>query len=242
MALAERRLESEWLDVLPAGDPRALRSRRDLRLVNVLMGHHGILWRNLRDMMGPDVPRRIVELGAGDGTLLLSAARKLAGAWPDTVVELVDRQDLVRPDTRAAFGQLGWRVECVSADLLSWAKQNQGGRADIMFANLVLHHFEPAALRELFSMIAGSTHRFIAIEPRRSWPALGGGRALGLLGCNDVTRHDAVVSVRAGFTGAELSRLWPEGDGWVLMERPAGLFSHLFLARRPATGIHEGQR
>jgi hypothetical protein len=54
---------------------------------------------------------------------------------------------------------------------------------------------------------------------------------LGAIGCNDVTRHDAVASVRAGFRDGQLSALWPAGP-WKLTERGAGLFSHLFVARR----------
>jgi hypothetical protein len=53
-----------------------------------------------------------------------------------------------------------------------------------------------------------------------------------MLGCNDVTRHDAVLSVRAGFTGSELSKLWPGGQEWEIEERPAGVFSHGFAALR----------
>jgi hypothetical protein len=55
---------------------------------------------------------------------------------------------------------------------------------------------------------------------------------LGLIGANGVTRHDAAVSVRAGFKGGELSALWPANPRWRLRERRAGLFSHLFLAQR----------
>jgi hypothetical protein len=46
-----------------------------------------------------------------------------------------------------------------------------------------------------------------------------------------VTRYDAPVSVRAGFRGQELSRLWPQ-SGWTLREQPARLFTHAFAARR----------
>jgi hypothetical protein len=52
------------------------------------------------------------------------------------------------------------------------------------------------------------------------------------IGCNDVSRHDAVASVRAGFSGRELSRLWPERDGWTLHEAPAWPFTHAFAALR----------
>ncbi|HEX3890808.1 MAG TPA: FAD-dependent monooxygenase, partial [Verrucomicrobiae bacterium] len=50
--------------------------------------------------------------------------------------------------------------------------------------------------------------------------------------CNNVTRHDAIVSVRAGFSGEELSALWPDKKNWRLTERHSGLFSHLFVAQK----------
>jgi hypothetical protein len=60
-----------------------------------------------------------------------------------------------------------------------------------------------------------------------------GSYLIGLIGANAVTREDAVLSVRAGFAGNELSALWPvEHGGWNLREYAAGLFSHCFLATR----------
>lgn len=228
--LARRQLEAEWLDVLPASEPRAQRARRDLRLVNFLMGHRSILRRHVLEALPSESPHHIIELGAGDGTLMLALAGDLAADWPGVTVEFIDQQDLVLAETRAAFGRLGWKVECVNEDLVAWARRSYVERADLMLANLVLHHFSDASLRELFAGIARRANLFIAVEPRRSRLALAGGRALGLVGCNDVTRHDAVASVRAGFAGADLSRLWPEDKNWRLSECPAGLFSHLFQA------------
>ncbi len=129
-----------------------------------------------------------------------------------------------------AFTALGWRVECVTADILTWFHQRRD--ADLVMANLVLHHFDECALRDLLAGIAGAARVFIATEPRRSAAALAGSRALVLIGCNEVSRHDAVASVRAGFTDRELSALWPADDVWRLSERGAGLFTHLFIARR----------
>lgn len=52
---------------------------------------------------------------------------------------------------------------------------------------------------------------------------------------NAVTRADAVLSVRAGFRGAELQALWPAATArWSLAETRAGLFSHCFVASRLA--------
>jgi hypothetical protein len=104
-------------------------------------------------------------------------------------------------------------------------------RNDAVIANLFLHHFEDARLAELLRGIARIARVFIAVEPRRSRWALACSRQLWAIGCNRVTRHDAPVSVRAGFAGNELSRLWPTDGRWSLEERAAGCFSHLFIAR-----------
>jgi hypothetical protein len=48
------------------------------------------------------------------------------------------------------------------------------------------------------------------------------------IGANDVTLHDAAASVRAGFKGAELSRLWPTGYTDQIDERGIGPFTHVF--------------
>jgi len=101
-----------------------------------------------------------------------------------------------------------------------------------MLANLFLHHFAKAPLSELLRLAAARTNLFIACEPRRSSLARTASRWLGLVGCNAVTRHDAVVSVCAGFVGQEISGCWPAETQWALSENPAGLFSHCFVAQR----------
>jgi hypothetical protein len=98
--------------------------------------------------------------------------------------------------------------------------------------NLFLHHFQNDRLIKLFRVISERARGFVAVEPRRgAWP-LFCSRLLWAIGCNSVTRHDAEVSVRAGFSGHELSGLWPETKNWQLSEQSAGPFSHLFVARR----------
>lgn len=225
--MIDRRLEPEWLDELPGDDPRAVRSRRDLRLVNRIMGHAGIIEAALRAVAVNATPR-IAELGAGDGTLLVRVAAKMK--WPGGAdIVLVDRQPVVSADTGERYRKLGCRVAIDGADVFEWLQEG-GVRFDAMVANLFLHHFEGEQLALLLRLAAARTDAFIACEPRRARMPLAGSHMLGLIGCNDVTRHDAVLSVRAGFTGRELSDAWP-GDGWTLEEGKAGLFSHLFVAR-----------
>ena len=100
-----------------------------------------------------------------------------------------------------------------------------------IIANLFLHHFEDDTLARLFALAASRTTLLVACEPRRARLPLAGSHLLGVIGCNDVTRHDAVLSVRSGFIARELSALWPLDRGWSLEERRAGPFSHLFVAR-----------
>ena len=73
-----RALEPEWLDTLPPDDPRAVRSRADLRRVNALMGNARIVADLLRG--APRPLRRVAELGAGDGTFALRVVRALGPA------------------------------------------------------------------------------------------------------------------------------------------------------------------
>jgi hypothetical protein len=231
MPMRQRVVEPEWLDQLPADDPRAVRSRRDLRIVNRIMGHARMIRQALRQHSRPG-RQRIVEIGSGDGTLLL---RALHSGGPCEVV-LVDREPAVDANTRASYRARGWDFRIETADVFEWLGRADA-RCDAMIANLFLHHFEDAALARMFAGLAGRTALFVACEPLRAPIPLAGSRMLGLLGCNDVTRHDAVISVRAGFRGRELSQLWPDARCWTVTERRAGLFSHCFVARCTTLGM-----
>lgn len=226
-----RTVEPEWLDHLPATDPRAARSRRDLRLVNAIM-------RNARIVAGAlaprvDRPRAIVDIGAGDGAWLVQLARILPPGWTRVKAVLLDRQDTVSARTLAALTERGWVPEVITADVFDWLAQPEA-RADVYVANLFLHHFEPAPLRELLALLAARCSVFAACEPRRSRFALHASRLLGLIGCSAVTRHDALASVRAGFADDDLRALWPQRAGWRIEEGARGGFSHLFVAARTA--------
>lgn len=229
-----REVAPEWLDVLARHDPDAVRSRRDLRRLNAWMLQPAIMARLLRRLVSGAPPRRIVDLGGGDGTFMLRVAGRLARSWPGGEVVLVDRHDLVTPRTRRGFRALGWDVEVVTEDVFAFLRRPEAGGADAVTANLFLHHFPRGELIRLLGQAARLAPVLAACEPRRSRLALAGSRAVGTLGCNWVTRHDAVSSVRAGFRGAELSALWPAGRDWRLLERPAGLFTHCFGARHGA--------
>ena len=224
----KRIVEPELLDTLPPDDPRAMRSRRDLRRVNWWMRNHAIMVHALENDLHA-APKRITELGAGDGDFLLRVAGKISPRWPDVQATLLDLQKNISNETCAAFKTLGWQIQTVIADVFDWSPMDDN---EIIITNLFLHHFEDIRLAELLGKISRHAKLFIAIEPHRFDHAFACAQLLKLIGCNDVTLHDAAVSIRAGFVGQEISALWPDRQNWRLTEQRAGFFSHLFIAKR----------
>lgn len=226
-----RSVEPEWLDELPSDDPRAIRSRRDLKRVNAWMLQTRIMAHLLTSHRAAP-PRTIIELGSGDGTFMLGVARRVAPHWPGVKVVFLDLQNIVSKRTLDDYRALGWSTESVSADVFDFLGTQRPGAADLITANLFLHHFSRDQLGCLFAAAARLAPSFVACEPRRSTLALVGSHMLFAIGCNDVSRHDAVVSVRAGFSDRELSELWPVAGDWSLQEHAALPFTHCFVAHR----------
>jgi Methyltransferase domain len=228
-----RRVRPELLDDLPADDPQAARSRRDLQRIHYAMATLSILQRALLRMQLPAPSLRILELGAGDGSLLLRLAHAMRQRWNDVDLTLLDRQDIVTAATRDAYQKLGWRVRVERAEVLSWANQRFSQRYDLCITTLFLHHFECSNLRRLLGAIAVRTDALIACEPRRNRLARVASHFVGVMGVNNVTREDAVTSVAAGFVGPELSTMWPRTEeAWTISECLALPFSHCFTAHR----------
>ena len=233
--MTPRVVKPETLDHLTAADPLALQSREDLVRVHRAMRTQSIIGRGWRALMPTgrvSSPLHLLELGAGDGTLLLGVARQLHGAWPAVKLTLLDKLDLVSPQTLAAYAALGWTARTEVADVRDWAAAASSAlRWDLVSTSLFLHHFQDRQLRALLGGIARRSRRFFACEPHRSWLALAGSHLVGALGANVVTRHDAVASVHAGFRGSEIGAFWPNDSTWQCHETSAGLFSQTFSAR-----------
>src|SRR5215468_3241417 len=104
-----RVVTAEVLDRLDASDPAALAARRDLRRLHRFMGTRRVLVGALSEvipMQHHPVPR-LLELGAGDGTLMLGVARELARHGCRARITLLDRQRCVDQNTIDAYADLG---------------------------------------------------------------------------------------------------------------------------------------
>ena len=235
MNATSRRVLPELLDELRPDDPRALRSRKDLRRVHRAMRSVSILRSAISALQLAKPPRTVIELGAGDGTLLLRLARALKPRWTGIELTLLDRHDLLSAETRDAYAALGWTATVATTDVLAWARETAAQRYDLCLATLFLHHFTAAQLDALLPAVAYRSSAFVACEPRRDVMSRLGSLSIGLIGGNDVTREDAVTSVAAGFRDRELTAVWRhEIDGWTVKEYRALPFTHCFAAARNA--------
>ncbi len=196
--MSPRTIIPELLDHLPQDDPAAVRSRRDLRRINFLMGNERWVCREV--LKFPEATRQgIVEIGAGDGGL----CRKLATRFP--VVE-ISAYDLAPPPS-----DLPSRITWHRGDLFDQSPRSGG----ILIANLFLHHFEAEALLKLGRWMKKFQVLLINEPDRARLPHVLGGLMHPFI--NHVTRHDMHVSIDAGFSKGEIPRLLGL-DEWKIRE------------------------
>ena len=188
MPAPDRVILPEILDSLDPADPRAIRSRRDLRWIDLYLGNSRWIVSRLRNQT--PAPGHILEIGAGEGGL----CRKINAALSPATVTGLDL--LGRPASLP--GDIGW----VSGDFFQTLP---GLGADACVGSLILHHFPDRALREL----RGSLRAFRALafcEPLRArLPLVFSTLSSPFVG--EVTRHDMPASIRAGFRPGELPAL-----------------------------------
>jgi hypothetical protein len=185
-----RILTPEILDQLDPTDPRAVRSRLDLRLLDAWLGNsRWIVRQALRH--ADRSAHGMIELGAGEGRLCRRLVREFPGA-PVTAL------DLHAPALPSAERGIRW----IAGDLLDTLPTVSGS---VVVGSMILHHFDDARLHRIGAAL-GRFDVLIFSEPWRSPVAL----ALASLAApfaGEVTRHDMPASIRAGFRAGELPAL-----------------------------------
>ena len=193
-SFVRRVVEAEILDGLDPADPDAVRSRRDLRLINKLMAGPSWVVRQVSELQGV---RRIVELGAGDGAL----CNQLKSSMPDcdvVAVDLISKPDTAREDVR-------WE----KVNVLDYEGFDQH---TVVVANLFIHHLLDDELCGLGERLK-SVSAIVLAEPHRKTSALWMGRCLFPV-VNHITRHDMITSIKAGFVRGEVPSLLGPNFQW----------------------------
>jgi len=198
------------------------------------MGHAGLLRNALSEVMTKHDPIHIAEMGAGDGSLARIIFKSFGRVRAGSVLHFIDQAETLGNEARESLERQGWHVVEHVQDVRDWLYESSE-KFDACYANLFLHHFDDASLKDWVKPLTRRTRQFVCCEPRRHRMGLLGAAGLRLLGCHDVTLHDACISVKAGFRANELSNIWKSEaeETWKLAEHSSGCFSHFFKATAP---------
>ena len=184
-----RSVQPEILDGLAAGSPAACASRRDLRVINRLLGNQAWFRTVVRERCRSG--EGLLEIGAGSG--------ELGGALHSLLPDLAGIDLAPRPK---AWPQTALWFQTDVLHFSGWSS------FPVVIGNLILHHFEREHLRWIGAELGRHARVIVASEPlrRRRTTALFA-LICRLIRAHPVTRHDGRVSIDAGFCGDELPHL-----------------------------------
>ncbi len=189
------------IDQLPPDHPDVVRSRVDLKMINFLMGNERWIARQV-GVFPAARAKGVLEIGAGEGTLLNRLDRKYQGI-PLRACDLAPRP-----------AKLAERIIWDQRDVFECLAEAEGG---ILAANLFLHHFEDPEL-ERFRDLLGKFEVICINEPYRTAQTVMDARFI-LPFVGRATKHDMMVSIRAGFLPGELpERLGLDRGEWHVRE------------------------
>ncbi len=196
-----RRVQPEILDSLPPDHPDAVHNRRDLRFFNALMGNYRWMAKVLGSQLRPG--DRVLELGAGEGDLGRYLHRQVYSerAQQDCAPTFAEYSGLdLWPRPKKWPSTWGWHRD----DLTTFSHYAD---FNVIVGNLILHQFEDDVLAALGRQWRAHARLLVFCEPARSRLHLAQLPLARLAGINYVSRHDARISVHAGFRANELPHL-----------------------------------
>ena len=209
MPLKVRQIKSEILDDLDAKDPQAKRSRQDLRRINLFMGNMRWIREEIQQLTNQtDTKLNIIEIGSGDGQFLES-------------LKHIKGLNLKGVDLQPKPKSISSEIEWIQEDILNISNLPQNNSdPTAVICNLILHHFTDDQLSKLGKLSSKANHIIINEPSRRLIPLFLGYLAFPLLG--KVTRHDMIISIRAGFRYRELLKFFPSKHCFMIKETLRG--------------------
>lgn len=187
-----------------AHDPAALRRNlRDIRRINALLGWTSLAVRAVARHAGASFS--LLDVASGSADIPLAIARWAAHAGIEARIVSTDLSPQIVAIAReqaASVPQI--TVERRDALALPYAL----GSFDIALCTLALHHFAPDEAVALLRNLARVGRRVLVFDLVRARLAYFGVNLLThALVMDPMTRHDAAVSVRRGYTAGEVRAL-----------------------------------
>ncbi len=203
----DHRLE-ELLDA-PVADPRLLaRNLRDIRRINRFLGWTSLVVHTVAQTVARERLQNcsLLDIATGSADIPLAIARWARRQQLQLAITATDLSEQVLAAAQAnCAGVSEITLERQNALALSYKDQS----FDLALCSMALHHFSPDDAPTLLRELARVARRAVIVSDlQRSLSAyLGAWLLTHTLMPNQLTRHDAPVSVRRAYTPQELHAL-----------------------------------
>ena len=195
-------------------DPAATRadldaSLRFIRFINRRLGGSAALIRCLRawsNRWPRDRPVTLLDVGTGSADIPLAAVRWARSAGFDLRVTAVDLHETTLDLARDYVGDEP-AVTLLQGDALRLTDRFEPGSFDYAHAGMFLHHLSEIEVLTALRMMDRVARAGIVWNDLVRAPIAALSVRLLTLGQPAIVRHDALVSVRAGFTPAEVREI-----------------------------------
>ena len=203
--LTRRRCAPELMDASDVDPAQLKRSLRFIRTDNRRLGGTSAALGHLKRWSGNwsgEGPIRIIDIGTGSADIPLAIARWAARVGKRVRITAVDSHPTTLALARAHLGGCT-EINLVQADALRLMDRFEPGEFDYAHAGMFLHHLDDLEVMTVLRIMDRLSSRGII------WNDLVRGTVqrvavrLLTLAAGPMVRHDAIVSVNAGFTKRE---------------------------------------
>lgn len=229
-----RKLTAEFMDAPDASREELAEALRYLRWVNRWLGGRWALESSLarwsKDWK-PSEQVTLLDVATGSADLAVEARRWGLARGFDIRVTGIDIHpttlSLAREHVAGIGGEIASGIELVECDAKKLVERFGARSFDYVHAGLFLHHLPEIEVLTVLAIMDRVARRGTLWNDLVRSPLSLGFVRLFTLGQNAMVRHDAVVSMEAGFTKAEAVDL-AKRAGWERATYRTSLWSHRF--------------
>ena len=188
LGLAVRSSQAELLDTEPVSEAALARAYRELSLVNRWLGNSAAVIRLLRTDVRAGSLLRVLDIGCGQGALLVEIREQLGA-------------EVVGLDVRPV--PVGAPVPILCGNAIT----NALPEVDVTVCVLMAHHLTESELVGMIRNVARSSRRLIILDLVRHAVPLWLFRVFVAPWLGPINAADGVTSIRRAYTGGELDAL-----------------------------------